>query len=627
MDSADRWLTARPPETIGSAEVTLRRAGAGILDELVEAVNDSLDELRPWMPWAQEPATRESIGAFLEQADGDWDAGREFQFAVRGRRGDEPQALLGFCGLHDRIGPGGLEIGYWVRTDCTGRGVATSAASGLRDAAPRPRRRRPGGDPLRRGQRSQRGDPTETGIPARSDRDAAALDTRGDRPAHDLGPPLTGVGGASAPPGPAHSRGLDQEHSGWAGTVRGKTCLTMSDRAEGRDVPGAPVRAWRHAWGWALATAGAVGVVAALSLDGAAARSAASQVWPAFVLVAGLLLVGLVADRDGLFAAVGHRLAVLAPNGVLLFAGSAALVAVVTALLNLDTSVVFLTPVLVYAAKSRGQGETALLVGCLLLSNAGSLLLPGSNLTNLIVLGQLHLSGGQFFAHMVLPWTAAVLLTATVVAIAHRRSLRTAGGPAQTDRADQAEGEREPATIGVGAVAVVAVTVLVLVLRSPAVPVAAVGVVAVSIRLAGRRISFDRVRDVLGLPVLFGLFGVATALGTLGRSWSGPATLLSHLDAVGTAVVAAVASVLVNNLPAAALLAARVPPHPYPLLIGLDIGPNLFVTGSLAWILWYRTARSSGSDPPVGRAVGLGLITVPVSMAAALAILAAIGSL
>jgi RimJ/RimL family protein N-acetyltransferase len=125
VDSADRWLTARPPETIGSAEVTLRRAGAGILDELVEAVNDSLDELRPWM----------SIGAFLQQADGDWDAGREFQFAVRGRRGDEPQALLGFCGLHDRIGPGGLEIGYWVRTDCTGRGVATSAASGLRDAA------------------------------------------------------------------------------------------------------------------------------------------------------------------------------------------------------------------------------------------------------------------------------------------------------------------------------------------------------------------------------------------------------------------------------------------------------------------------------------------------------------
>ena len=121
----------------------------------------------------------------------------------------------------------------------------------------------------------------------------------------------------------------------------------------------------------------------------------------------------------------------------MLFASAAATIAVVTALLNLDTSVVFLTPVLVYAARSRGQGEAALLIGCLLLSNAGSLLLPGSNLTNLIVLGQLHLSGGQFVSRMVLPWTAAVLLTATVIAVAHRRSSLRSGGPttAGPDRA------------------------------------------------------------------------------------------------------------------------------------------------------------------------------------------------
>ena len=129
------------------------------------------------------------------------------------------------------------------------------------------------------------------------------------------------------------------------------------------------------------------------------------------------------------------------------------------------------------------------------------------------------------------------------------------------------------------------------------------------------------------MPVLVGLFGIATALGTLGRAWSGPAILLSHLDGVGTAVVAAASTVVVNNLPAAALLAARVPPHPFALLVGLDLGPNLFVTGSLAWILWWRTARAAGSAPPLRRAVVLGLVTVPVSMAAALALLAATGSL
>ena len=107
------------------------------------------------------------------------------------------------------------------------------------------------------------------------------------------------------------------------------------------------------------------------------ARAAAAQVWPPFVLVAGLLLVGLVANGDGLFAAGGHALARLSPNGLILYTGTAVLVVTVTTLLNLDTSVTFLTPVLVYAARSRGEGEAPLLYACLLLSNAGSLLLPG----------------------------------------------------------------------------------------------------------------------------------------------------------------------------------------------------------------------------------------------------------
>jgi arsenical pump membrane protein len=101
------------------------------------------------------------------------------------------------------------------------------------------------------------------------------------------------------------------------------------------------------------------------------------------------------------------------------------LISVVTAVLNLDTSVAFVTPVLVYTARSRGEGEAALLYGCLLVSNAASLLLPGSNLTNLIVVGHLHLSGGRFAARMAPAWVAAIVVTAAVVATAERRSLRT----------------------------------------------------------------------------------------------------------------------------------------------------------------------------------------------------------
>ena len=291
----------------------------------------------------------------------------------------------------------------------------------------------------------------------------------------------------------------------------------------------------------------------------------------------------------------------------------------VTTLLNLDTSVTFLTPVLVYAARSRGEGEAPLMYGCLLLSNAGSLLLPGSNLTNLIVLGHLHLSGRAFFDHMVLPGLAAAAVTAVVVGAVHHRELRTTISPTS---------ESERPVLGVGLVAIAAVTVLVLTLHAPALPVAAVGVAAVLFRLVRRRggeASPRAALRILGLPVLVGLFGLAVALGTLGRTWSGPATLLSHLGTWGTAATAALTSVLVNNLPAASLLAARQPPHPFALLVGLNVGPNLFVTGSLAWVLWVRAARAAGGRPSIARASLLGVASVPLAVAAAVGVLAAEG--
>jgi arsenical pump membrane protein len=369
---------------------------------------------------------------------------------------------------------------------------------------------------------------------------------------------------------------------------------------------------------WGPAAAGCGLLVVAIVLAPHHARAAAAQDWPPFVLVAGLLLVGLVADADHLFAAGGHALARLAPNGVLLYAGTAVLVVTVTTLLNLDTSVTFLTPVVVYAARSRGEGEAPLLYACLLLSNAGSLLLPGSNLTNLIVLGHLHLSGGAFLAHMALPALAAAVVTALVIGALHHRSLRATIAPTI---------EPEQPVLGVGILAVVVVTVLVVALRAPALPVAVVGVVAVLLRSRTRQagrggvVSPRGALAILGVPVLVALFGLAVALGTLGRSWSGPATLLSHLNVWGTAAVAALTSVLVNNLPAASLLAARQPPHPFALLIGLNVGPNLFVTGSLAWILWLRAARTAGGKPDVRRASLLGLASAPLAIAAAVGVL------
>ena len=392
---------------------------------------------------------------------------------------------------------------------------------------------------------------------------------------------------------------------------------TLHEQRAGQRQDGRPARLRVPAPGWLLAITGGLAAIAVAVAEPAAAGQAAGQDWQPFVLVTGLLLIGLVADRDGLFEAGGHQLARLARGGVALYCGAAVLIGVVTALLNLDTSVAFLTPVLVYTARRRGGGEAPLLYGCLLLSNAGSLLLPGSNLTNLIVLGHLHLSGAAFLSRMWLAWLAALVVTAAALAVIERRELLiTAVEPASS--------ARRP-VLGLGLAAVISATVIVVALRAPAVPVVAVGLAALTVRGWQRRLAARDAFAVAGLPVLAGLFGIAVALGVFGRVWSGPAVLLTHLDSWATAGVAAVAAVLVNNLPAASLLAARTPGHPFALLVGLNIGPNLLASGSLAWILWLKSARTAGAGPSLRRASRLGAVTVPLAMAAALAALTLAG--
>jgi arsenical pump membrane protein len=95
----------------------------------------------------------------------------------------------------------------------------------------------------------------------------------------------------------------------------------------------------------------------------------------------------------------------------------------------------------------------------------------------------------------------------------------------------------------------------------------------------------------------------------------------------GTAAMAGLATVVVNNLPAASLLAARTPEHPFALMVGLNLGPNLCVTGSLAWLLWLRAARAAGARPSLRRASLLGAVAVPLSVVVALGALALTGNI
>jgi arsenical pump membrane protein len=147
------------------------------------------------------------------------------------------------------------------------------------------------------------------------------------------------------------------------------------------------------------------------------------QAWPAFVLVTGLLLVGLAAHSDGLSAQAGQLLERVPGQSVALLLASVAIVTVVTAVLNLDTAVVFLTPVVVLAARRRGVNEEPFLFSALFMANASSLYLPGSNLTNLLVLDRHPVSGGVFAGQMLACALVATLATAGGLLLIFRMEL------------------------------------------------------------------------------------------------------------------------------------------------------------------------------------------------------------
>lgn len=120
---------SRPPEVIDAGPAILRRWRMADIEAACEAVLTSLEHLRPWMPWAED-FSRAAQAEFLAGSERDWRAGTAFNYAmlVEG-------TIAGSIGLMARTGPGGLEIGYWVRQSCTRRGLATAGAAVLVEQA------------------------------------------------------------------------------------------------------------------------------------------------------------------------------------------------------------------------------------------------------------------------------------------------------------------------------------------------------------------------------------------------------------------------------------------------------------------------------------------------------------
>jgi arsenical pump membrane protein len=188
---------------------------------------------------------------------------------------------------------------------------------------------------------------------------------------------------------------------------------------------------------------------------------------------------------------------------------------------------------------------------------------------------------------------------------------------------DPGRGGARPRTLGAVACAIGAI--LVLALPHPGIPVLTVGLVAAAIRIRQRRITLAGAIEAVGPLALGTLFSLSVLLGLLARVWSGPTDLLDSASALETTLTGALSAVGLNNLPAAVLLSATPPAHPRALLLGLNLGPNLAVTGSLSAYLWFKAARAAGAHPSARRFSAIGIPLALAAMTGGLLTIALVG--
>jgi arsenical pump membrane protein len=349
------------------------------------------------------------------------------------------------------------------------------------------------------------------------------------------------------------------------------------------------------------------------------------EVGPTVAFLVVILLLADLADREGLFtwsAAVTARRAGRSAQALL--GRVFVLAAVVTAVLSLDATVVLLTPVVVALARHMRVPVAPHGYAVGHLANSASLLLPVSNLTNLLAVAATGLSFLHFAGLMVLPQLAVLALEYLVLRRLFRTQLQ------DTIDAPVSEVPRTPVLALVVVGATVAGFALVSLIGVGPVWPAAAGVVVLAVRqLVTRQVGVPGLVRAANLP--FGLFVLGLAVLVLVLQQHGLEALLADLLPAGhdlpallaVAGIAALLANLVNNLPATLALlpiaAAGGVPTVLAVLIGVNVGPNLTYAGSLANLLWRRVL---GTDAPGALRFSLvGLATVPVTLVGATAAL------
>ena len=291
-------------------------------------------------------------------------------------------------------------------------------------------------------------------------------------------------------------------------------------------------------------------------------------------------------------------------------------------MLSLDATVVLLTPVVLATAARLRQPERPHVYACGHLANSSSSLLPVSNLTNLLAFAATGLSFLGFTALMALPWAVSLAVEYAVLRWWFRAELRTRTPPPTPDGAPTPR----------FALAVLALTLVGFGASSPLgvepVWVAAAGALVLLARALYRRtitpVGVIRAAAPLFCVFVLALGVVVAAVGAQGLTTALRTVVPDTPSLPGLLAVAGIAAVLangVNNLPATLLLLAALGPGPAPaivlaVLLGVNIGPNPTYVGSLATLLW-RQVLGPDRRPRLGEFTVLGLLTVPLALAAA----------
>jgi arsenical pump membrane protein len=353
-----------------------------------------------------------------------------------------------------------------------------------------------------------------------------------------------------------------------------------------------------------------------------------------YLFLIGMMLIAELAQREGLFDylasfAVEHARG--SPQRLFLLVYAVGIL--VTAFLSNDATAIVLTPAVYAATRAAGASPMPYLFVCAFIANAASFVLPISNPANLVVFGARMPHLLEWLRQFALPSLASIVATYAVLRFTQRRALSEEMLEASVPTPHLSYGGKL-AAIGIAAIGVVLLTASALDVQL-GLPTFVCGVVtAAAVLLLSRQSAWPVVSGISWsvIPLVAGLFVMVEALARTGVIGQLSATL--H-DAVarspsGTAwavgLITALADNIANNLPVG-LVAGSVAANDHlparvvnAMLIGVDLGPNFSVTGSLATILWLVALRRQRIAVTAWRFLRLGVLVTPPALLAALAV-------